>query len=134
MTDYSMTPINNGTRMRTDHNVFASNILSYNKGQVVVFDEIWEAPADGSEVKKGDKWGKVVSVDGVSVAERGWMAYIHKGVAICNNFKILVTPPPVDPPVVESAFPESFTLKGSDPKHISSYGKEAEYVFVRILP
>lgn len=121
MTTYSMTPINNGTRMRKDHNVFAENILSYNKGQVVICDEIWEAPADGTEVKKGDKWGKVISVDGVNVAERGWMAYIHKGVTICNNFKEVETTPHPAP-----MFPESFVL--TDPS-----GEKAEYVFVRVI-
>ena len=49
MTQYSMTPFNSGTRMRTDHNVFASVIASYTRGQLVVGDEIWEAPADGSD-------------------------------------------------------------------------------------
>ena len=109
MTTYSMTPINNGTRMRTNHSVFDAVILSYNRGQVVICDEIWEAPADGSEVKKGDKWLKVISVDGVAVVERGWMAYIHKGVAICNNFKEIA---PVEPPV--ATFPEYFIL--TDPE------------------
>ena len=125
MTTYSMTPIDNGTRMRRDHNVFASNILSYNRGQVVICDEIWEAPADGSVAKKGDKWGKVVSVDGVDVAERGWMAIIHKGVPNCNNFKEvgIVTPPP--PPV--TTFPQSYIL--TDP----ATGKSAEFTFVREL-
>lgn len=122
MTSYSMTPINNGTRMRTDHNVFASVISSYNRAQLVVGDEIWEAPADGSEVKKGDKWLRVTSVDGVNVTERGWMAYIHKGVQVCNNFTVIETPPPPPTPV----FPESFVL--TDPS-----GAKAEYVFVRII-
>lgn len=122
MTSYSMTPINNGTRMRTDHNVFASVITSYNRGQLVVGDEIWEAPADGSEVKKGDKWLHVTSVDGVNVTERGWMAYIHKGVPVCNNFTEVEAPPPPPTPV----FPESFVL--TDPS-----GAKAEYVFVRII-
>ncbi len=122
MTSYSMTPINNGTRMRTDHNVFASVITSYNRGQLVVGDEIWEAPADGSEVKKGDKWLHVTSVDGVNVTERGWMAYIHKGVPVSNNFTEIEAPPPPPTPV----FPESFVL--TDPS-----GAKAEYVFVRII-
>ena len=77
MTQYSMTPFNSGTRMRSDHNTFASVIASYTRGQLIVGDELWEAPADGNEVRKGDKWLKVTSVDGVIVAERGWMAYIH---------------------------------------------------------
>ncbi len=123
MTTYSMTPINNGTRMRKDHNVFAENILSYNRGQLVVFDEIWEAPADGVEVKKGDKWGKVLSVDGVNVAERGWMAYIHKGVPVCNNFREVETTPPSEP--VQN-FPESFILTAPN-------GAKAEFVFVRVI-
>ncbi len=122
MTSYSMTPINNGTRMRTDHNVFAAVITSYNRAQLVVGDEIWEAPADCSEVKKGDKWLRVTSVDGVDVTERGWMAYIHKGVAVCNNFTEIETPPPPPTPV----FPESFVL--TDPS-----GAKAEYVFVRVI-
>ena len=122
MTQYSMTPINNGTRMRTDHNTFTTVITSYNRGQLVVGDEIWEALADGPEVKKGDKWLHVKSVDGVIVPDRGWMAYIHKGVAVCNNFKEIPDPDPDPTPV----FPESFIL--TDPS-----GAQAEYVFVRII-
>lgn len=122
MTQYSMTPITGGTRMRNDHKTTASVIASYNRGQLIVGDEIWEALADGSEVKKGDKWLKVTSVDGVIVAESGWMAYIHKGVPICDNFKIITDPDPNPTPV----FPESFTL--TDPS-----GAKAEYVFVRII-
>ena len=122
MTQYSMTPINNGTRIRTDHNTFATVITSYNRGQLVVGDEIWEAPADGPEVKKGDKWLHVTSVGGVIVPDRGWMAYIHKGVAVCNNFKEIPDPDPDPTPV----FPESFIL--TDPS-----GAQAEYVFVRII-
>ncbi|NWF65533.1 MAG: hypothetical protein HXY38_14645 [Chloroflexi bacterium] len=122
MSAYSMTPINNGTRLRTDHNVFAAVITSYNRGQLVVGDELWEAAADGSEVKKGDKWLRVTSVDGVNLIETGWMAYIHKGVAVCNNFKEIEPPPPPPTPV----FPESFVL--TDPS-----GAKAEYVFVRVI-
>jgi hypothetical protein len=122
MTQYSMTPINNGTRLRTDHNVFAAVITSYNRGQLIVGDELWEAPADGSEVKKGDKWLRVTSVDGVNLTERGWMAYIHKGVAVCNNFKEIEGTDPNPTPI----FPESFTL-------VDPSGAKAEYVFVRII-
>lgn len=122
MTQYSMTPINNGTRLRSDHNVFASVVTSYNRGQLIVGDEVWEAPADGSEVKKGDKWLHVTSVDGVNLTDQGWMAYIHKGVPVCNNFKEIEAPPPPPTPT----FPESFTL-------VDPSGAKAEYVFVRII-
>ena len=121
MTKYSMTPLNSGTRMRTDHTTFAAVITSYGRGQLVVGDQIWEAPADGNEVKKGDKWLHVTSVDGVNLTEAGWMAYIHKGVAICNNFTEIEEPPPTTP-----TFPESFIL--TDPS-----GAKAEYVFVRVI-
>lgn len=122
MTQYSMTPISNGTRLRTDHNTFSTVITSYNRGQLVVGDEIWEAPADGSEVKKGDKWLRVTSVDGVNLTTRGWMAYIHKGVPVCNNFKTIEDPAPPPAPM----FPESFTL-------VDPSGAKAEYKFVRII-
>ncbi len=122
MTQYSMTPITSGTRMRSDHNTFSSVVASYGRGQLIVGDEIWEALADGSEVKKGDKWLRVTSVDGINLTERGWMAYIHKGVPICDNFKVIEEPNPTPTPV----FPESFTL--TDPS-----GAKAEYKFVRII-
>ena len=122
MAQYSMTPISNGTRLRTDHNTFASTITSYNRGQLIVGDEVWEALADGPEVRRGDKWLHVTSVDGVNIVDRGWMAYIHKGVPICNNFQQLPDPDPDPTPI----FPESFIL--TDPS-----GARAEYVFVRVI-
>lgn len=125
MPRYSMTPLGNGTRLRTDHNTFASTITSYNRGQLIVGDEVWEAPADGTEVKRGDKWLHVISVDGVNLVDRGWMAYIHKGVAYCNNFQQLPDPEP-DPDPTKPMFPESFIL--TDPS-----GARAEYVFIRVI-
>lgn len=130
MTQYSMTPLGNGTRIRTDHTTYAAVIASYSYGQLVVGDEMWEAPADGSEVKKGDKWLHVTHVDGVPVAVQGWMAYIHKGSSICNNFRVIdgETEPPVvvPPPTTEPQFPQSFVL--TDPN-----GHRAEFKFVRLL-
>jgi len=117
-----MTPLNSGTRLRTDHTTFATVISSYGRGQLVVGDQLWEAPADGNEVKKGDKWLHVTSVDGVNLTDTGWMAYIHKGIVICNNFTEIEEPPPPPAPI----FPESFTL--TDPS-----GAKAEYKFVRII-
>lgn len=122
MPQYRMTPINNGTRLRTDHNVFAIVITSYNRGQLIVGDEVWEAEADGPEVRRGDKWLHVTSVDGVNLIDKGWMAIIHKGAAVCNNFQEIPDPDPDPTPI----FPESFIL--TDPS-----GAQAEYVFVRII-
>jgi len=121
MTQYTMTPVYN-TRLRTDHNTFATIIVSYSPGQAILGDELWEAPADGSEVKKGDKWIHVISVDGKPISQQGWMAYIHKGTPICKDFQVIEEP---DPPTTPT-FPDSFTL--TDPS-----GAKAEYKFVRII-
>jgi len=140
MTTYSMTPINNGTRLRKDHNVFAlvidvdtsaANVQSFNAGDVLTGDDLWEAPADGAEVKRLDKWVHVTHRNGVRLPESGWTALVHKGVPVCNNFKVVeTTPPPIDPVV---QFPQSYILTDNDPKS-PKYGKRAEYIFVKELP
>lgn len=106
MTLYSMTPISNGTRLRKEHNTFSAVIASYNRGQLIVGDEVWEAPADGNEVKKGDKWLHVIRVDGV-VVQPGWMAVSHKGVPICSDFKEIGD----DPQLPASTFPDSLIVR-----------------------
>lgn len=121
---YKMTTINSGTRVRQDHNVYASVLTSVNANVTVQGDELWTAPADGNEVKRGDGWVKV-TVNGVT----GWMAHIHKGVAICKDFVVINTTPS-EP--VGNTFPVSFTLTNSDPQH-PDYGKKAEYEFVKVL-
>lgn len=94
--NYSMTPIGNGTRLRKDHTTFAVVITSYNKGDLVQGDEIWVASAEGKEVWKNDKWLHVTHVNNAPLEEQGWMALIHKGIKICDNFTDLTggTPPP----------------------------------------
>lgn len=126
MTMYSATPLNNGTRIRKAHDVWGQVIVSVNKGVVIKGDEVWEAPANGNEVIKGDKWLHVTFIDDVPVDPLipHWIAIIHKGLPICNNFKEIVVVSPPDPNV--PVFPESFVL--TDPS-----GAKAEYVFVKIL-
>lgn len=89
-TQYSMIPLSSGTRLRADHNTFAGVINSYDNRDIIQGDEMWTAPADGSEVKKGDQWLHVTHVNGIELAEdqKGWMAYIHKGYPICGNLQI----------------------------------------------
>ena len=123
---YTATPINSGTRLRKDHSVFADVVTSFNANAVLKGDDVWIAPADGNEVKKGDKWLHVYEADGKRLITLGWTAIVHKGVAICNNFReVTVEPPPVEPPV-KYTFPESFTLTQPD-------GQTAEYIFVKIV-
>ncbi len=125
MTAYSMTTIDpNGTRIRQDHNTFASILTKVNANVTVTGTEKWTAPADGVEVKANDVWVKV-TYNGVT----GWMAYIHKGQSICKN--LVETTTPTDPaPIV--GFPQSFIQTNNDPNH-PDYGKRAEYVFVKVL-
>jgi len=98
-----MTTIYTGTKIREDHNTSAAILTSVNANVTVSGPERWVAPADGYEVKVGDVWIKV-SYNGVT----GWMAYIHKGQAICKNMTVTETPPPVDPSA--PVFPEYFIL------------------------
>lgn len=122
---YSMTPIASGTRLRTDHNTFAPVITSYGVTALVQGDILWEAPADGNEVKKGDRWLHVTHVDNLLLPQAGWMAITHKGVPICENLgEVPDVPPPPPPPT--PVFPESFTL-------VDPSGAKAEYKFVRVL-
>ena len=97
MTNYEMTTISSGTRIRKEHNTFSTSIGSVGANVTVTGDELWTAPADGVEVKAGDKWLRLTS------PQVGWMAYTHKGVPICKDFKEIGTPPP--PPVPDLVSP-----------------------------
>lgn len=109
---YRMTTINSGVRVRQYHNVYASVLTSVNANVTVQGEELWTAPADGNEVKKGDEWVKV-TVNGVT----GWMAQIHKGVAICRDFVVIDT-------ITEPTFPDYFIL--TDPQ-----GRSQRYEITR---
>lgn len=79
------TAINNGTRVRIDHNVSAAVVRSVNAGVVVEGSEIWTAPANGVNVMTGDKWLKLSD---------GWTALVHMGKALYSNVhEVVVTPP-----------------------------------------
>lgn len=91
----NISPISNGTRMRSDHNTFANVITSFNSGVNLSGEEIWTAPADGSEVKEGDQWLLVTHVDGTILTTPGWTAIIHKGQTISN--RLADTDPDPDP-------------------------------------
>lgn len=121
MTQYSMTPKQNGTRMRSDHNVFAGPLKSDLKPtDLIIGDELWTAPADGSEVKKGDTWLKVLSVNGIAVPVRGWTAITHKGVPICDNLKEIV-PSGGETPIDTDPIPETVTEFQDVDLHVNIY-------------
>ena len=128
MTNYTMNPIHSGTRLRSGHDVFAKVIIpDLAATDMLEGTDLWIAPADGVEVRKGDKWLYVTKRNGHALSTQGWTAVTHKGVPICENLKeVGVVVPPVEPPVVTPTFPQSFTL--TDPQ-----GNRAEYAFVRML-
>lgn len=127
MTTYNMTPISSGTRVRPDHNVFSAAITSVNYGIVVEGDELWTAPANGAEVYAGDKWLRVTKINGIPFGQVGWMAFVHKGIPICNNFKVTDgEPPPPPPPPEPIPFPDEFILTNPD-------GRKAKYIISNII-
>lgn len=103
---FQMTTIYNGTRIRNGHTTFAKVFGSVDKGVTLVGDELWTAPADGLEVKAGDKWLRVTHGQ-----LTGWTALIHKGYAICKDFKEISEPTPPVYPVPTETFPEYFILE-----------------------
>lgn len=120
---YRMTTISNNTRIRTESNTAGSILAEVPANVQVTGTELFTAPtplvnASGAYQYKGDKWLKI-NYNGVT----GWMAYIHKGVKICDNFTEVIDG---EPPVAAPTFPESFTL--TDPQ-----GNRAEYIFVKAL-
>ena len=99
---YEMTTLFDNTRIRADHNTFAVVVDIVNKGVTVQGDQVWIAPADGLEVKRGDQWLHVTS------PHVGWMAYTHKGLAICTNLHEVGVEPPTDSDEVEVSVKTSF--------------------------
>lgn len=96
---YRMTTIYNGTKIREDHNINSNTLAYVNANVQVEGTELFTAPVQLSSVALGvyqnvnDKWLKI-SYNGVT----GWMAYLHKGGAICKDFKEVVDEVP---PVVQ---------------------------------
>jgi len=121
---YSANAISSGTRVRQDHNTFSAIVRSLGADDKIEGDEIWIAPADGSEVKAGDKWLKVLKVNSVPISPTGWTAIIHKGQAICKNFVDNGTPPPDPTP---SQIPKRLHVTDPDGNW------KAEFQFVKEL-
>lgn len=121
---YSMTTIYSGTKIREDHNTSANVLTSVNAKVTVTGSEKWTATTGGAEVFVGDVWVKV-TYNGVT----GWMAYVHKGQAICNNFKEVNAPPVPSEPVL---YPESAVWEYVEPS--TGQTKRIQYKFEKVLP
>jgi hypothetical protein len=99
---YSMQPIESNTRVRTEHNTYGQIVTSVMKDQILIGDDVWTATEAGPEVFVGDKWMRVTHIGDYELSNPGWAALIHKGKAICRNFKEIDETTCPDPPVNEN--------------------------------
>lgn len=100
-----ITPLQNATRLRVNHDTAQPYIGLYNIGTKIYGGEVWVAPETTSLNRTGDQWLKVESIDGVNVS--GWMAITHNGVAISKEVK---ETPDVLPVEVKPFNPQNMTL------------------------
>jgi hypothetical protein len=87
--------------LRVSPSTFTSVIGSYAAGSQVEIDLVREYTETllAEYVKIGDKWGRVIKINGVTIAQPAWMAITYWGNAICRPDYVLVGTPPVEPPV-----------------------------------
>ena len=93
-------PLGSGTRLRVDASTFTHVINSYAKDSQVAIDLVREyiETVTSEYVRLGDKWGRVLSVNGIAIGQPAWMAITYLGSPICTPAYSLATIP-VDPPV-----------------------------------
>jgi hypothetical protein len=84
--EYKMTTIADGTRLRMEHDTFSSYLETFRAKETLTGDQMWVAPADGEQVKKGDEWMHVTHRNGVPLSAKGWTARKHKGLLICDGY------------------------------------------------
>ena len=97
-------------------------------------NDIGDIPA-GTEFVGSDL---VVGLNGVKYVDLISVGGINKDGYVSTQANITLledtgTTPPDPTPQPVPSFPQSFIQTNNDPKH-PDYGKQAEYVFVRVLP
>lgn len=100
---------NSNMSLRKDHNTSAEKLAQLNAGKIAEGDELWLAPADGTNVRKGDTWLHVLKADGQPVDL--WIAIVHLGALYCTLTDNDVAPTPT--PTPESPFVGA-TLRHAD--------------------
>lgn len=88
------------TRLRNDHNTAGVVIGLYKPEDLMECDQEFIADVNlyltgqtGPYQVVGDKWGRVIKINNISIEENSWMAINHKGTPICKIVNI--DPPPV---------------------------------------
>ena len=94
---YSITSNYPPTNGRADHNSASASVAGQvlNAGKVAWGDELYTEVTASSTALVGDKWLKVMIIDGVTFSGYSWMPVIRMGSVICNLTDNQVTPPPV---------------------------------------
>ena len=98
------------TRLRVSPSTFTAVIRTYAAGSQVEIDLIREFTETISTdyVKAGDKWGRVLKVNGTAVAQPAWMAVVYLGNPIsAAEYSLPVQP---EPPPGESVKILSLTV------------------------
>jgi GH25 family lysozyme M1 (1,4-beta-N-acetylmuramidase) len=99
---YEITPnFTEGMKIRPLPNVNNTSIGSLAYGKTGKGDELWTAPADGTNVKKGDMWLKITE----GGTAQGWVAVVHMGKSYCALKEITPNPDP-DPDPEPTPAPE----------------------------
>lgn len=103
-------PLNSGTRLRIDPSTYSSVRGSYGPGDQVEVTEVIEYLENDqalTHVVKGDKWGKVVKINGAAVVQPSYMAiYYHGQGQICREEYTVVSPEPEPEPEPTVVYPE----------------------------
>lgn len=85
----NITPRQSGTRVRTSPSTFTKLHAAFpngvGQGVFVEIDLVREyiESVSSEYVKDGDRWGRVIKVNGVAVSAPAWMAIIYLGGSIC---------------------------------------------------
>ena len=93
---------NQSTRLRVAPSTFTSVIGSYAAGSQVEIDLVREytETVKSEYVKAGDKWGRVLKVNGAAVQQPAWMAIIYLGNTICKaEYSLPSVPAPLPLPI-----------------------------------
>ena len=81
-----VTPVDQNTRIRSEHNTSGIIVDYAQPNDIVEGEELFTAPVDftfnGTVIQfKSDKWLRVTFVNGLPAS--GWIAITNKGLAIC---------------------------------------------------
>ena len=120
-TDYEVSgeiyPLTNGTRVRAKPSTYSNVLTSYPAGSKVKIDLVreYQETVAAEYCKAGDKWGRVVSINGAPPNPSGecWMAIVYLGNQICTEDYVF-NPSPDEIPTTKDIVGATIVLKYAD--------------------